>query len=156
MYKVVRSKKVILTVIFIVCIVIIFSISISNKNKIIFLGSDIEKRETMNPEQKICLDKANIVFKKMNNLNPRLDYSFAKNNSTLENVLGSKYEYIFYKNNNCYAIVQNYNPQINEYRYSVMNLDTQVLETVLLDHDLKSDSQYRKEFIEKYRSLFIK
>ena len=159
MYKLIKSNKILLFVVFTVSIVTIFFITNSNKNKIFSLSSDIKKNETLNPEQKNCLDKTDIIFSKMNKLNSQLDYSLAINNSILVGVLGSEYDYITYKNNNCYALVQNYNPQISEYRYSIMNLDTQVLETVLLDHDLNNPDlklglQYREEFIEKYRSLF--
>ena len=150
MYKLIKSNKILL-VLFFLSIVIIFQILSSKK----FESYNIEIHS---PEQMICLDKANIIFNKLNNSNLKLDYSFSKNNFILENILGSHYHYISYKNNNCYALVQNYNSQINEYRYSIMNIDTEVLETVLLDHDLDNSSslgsQYKEEFIKRYNLLF--
>ncbi len=150
MYKLIKSNKILLVLLFLF-IVIIFQI-LSNKK---FESLNVKVNS---PEQKICLDKAAIVFNKLNNSNVKLDYSFSKNNFVLEGMLGLGYQYISYKNNNCYALVQNYNPQINEYRYSIMNIDTEVLETVILDHDLGDSSllgsQYKEEFIKKYNLLF--
>ncbi len=104
-----------------------------------------------------CLEKTEIFFSKLNNIdNLKLDYSLAKDIDVLEKLLGTGYKITSYKNNNCYSLVQNYNPQINEYRYSILNVDNEVLESVLIEHDLinpKSD-QYKQEFIEKYNRIF--
>ncbi len=117
--------------------------------EIISLNSTIEK----------CTQKTSMFFKKMNTkIDQQLDYSFAENDSTLKALLGNKYNYISEKDNNCYALVKNYNSIINEYRYSILNADTEVLEVVLLDHDLKSSSSrgYQEEFVSKYNQLFLK
>ena len=105
-----------------------------------------------------CSQKANVFFKKMNiEVNPKLDYSFAENDSALTLILGNGYRFVSSKDNNCYAVVKNYNPRINEYRYSILNIDTEELNPVLLDHDLYSSSSvsYKQDFIIRYNQLFI-
>lgn len=104
-----------------------------------------------------CIQKANLFFEKINtSINQKLDYSFANNDSVLKSLLGDKYRYISEKDNNCYVLVKNYNPMINEYRYSILNADTEILETVLIHHELEGSSSktYREEFISKHNQIF--
>lgn len=101
--------------------------------------------------------KSKFIFEKINtSINQKLDYSFANNDSVLKSLLGDKYRYISEKDNNCYVLVKNYNPMINEYRYSILNADTEILETVLIHHELEGSSSktYREEFISKHNQIF--
>jgi|GEM_PF-6897646 len=105
-----------------------------------------------------CEKKATNFFVKMNSIKQRLDYSFAPNVPDLI-FLGESYKYIAYKNNNCYAVVQNYNPLINDYRYSILNADAEILEVTIFPFDInrgevKFREYYKQEFLDKYNILF--
>ncbi|MCB9811931.1 hypothetical protein H6783_03385 [Candidatus Nomurabacteria bacterium] len=108
--------------------------------------------DTSDSSEDQCGQEAVSFFAEMNGLNMNLDYSFANNDSSLENLLGKDYNHITKKDNNCYALVKNY---INEYRYSILNIDTKNLEVVLIEHELTNDS-LRNSFIESYSEVFKK
>lgn len=106
----------------------------------------------------LCIEKGDKFFKRMNTeIDSELDYSYADNTSALIAMLGDGYKHIAYADGNCYAVVKNYNPLIHEYRYSILNIDLEKLDPVLLDHDLQGSSSvtYREEFFNRYKQIFV-
>lgn len=143
----------------------------NSKLKIIFISISIlvligamffyfhkdERLAFINLDTKECVEKTNQFFAKMHaQVDSNLDYSFAENDSALTGLLGNNYNYVSKKNNNCYAVVKNYNPLTSEYRYSILNVDIEELNPVLFEHNLDASSSagYREDFLNAYFEYF--